>query len=58
MDSTWNPKRQQNNANDYTINNRQDSCCCLPMAELVYLTLFTVLSEALNTQSARQSTVS
>jgi hypothetical protein len=29
--------------------------CCLPMAELVYLTLFTVLSRAPNTQSARQA---
>jgi hypothetical protein len=30
------------------------NCCfCLPMAELVYLTLFTVLSGAPNTQSAR-----
>jgi hypothetical protein len=29
--------------------------CCLPMAEVVYLTLFTVLSGALNTQSARQT---
>jgi hypothetical protein len=29
--------------------------CCLPMAELVYLTLFTVLSGAPNTQSARQT---
>jgi hypothetical protein len=28
---------------------------CLPMAELVYLTLFTVLSGAPNTQSARQT---
>jgi hypothetical protein len=28
---------------------------CLPMAELVYLTLFTVLSRAPNTQSARQT---
>jgi hypothetical protein len=31
-----------------------NSCCCLPMVELVYLTLFTVLSEAPYTQSARQ----
>jgi hypothetical protein len=29
--------------------------CCLPMAELFYLTLFTMLSEAPNTQSARQT---
>jgi hypothetical protein len=29
--------------------------CCLPMAELVYLTLFTVLSGAPNTQSACQT---
>jgi hypothetical protein len=28
---------------------------CLPMAELAYLTLFTVLSGALKTQSARQT---
>jgi hypothetical protein len=30
-------------------------CFLLPMAELVYLTLFTVLSGALNTQSACQT---
>jgi hypothetical protein len=30
-------------------------CLCLPMAELVYLKLFTVLSGAPNTQSARQT---
>jgi hypothetical protein len=30
-------------------------CCCFPMAELVYLTLFTVLSGAPNTQSACQT---
>jgi hypothetical protein len=29
--------------------------CCLPMVELVYLTLFSVLSGAPNTQSARQT---
>jgi hypothetical protein len=32
-----------------------DIVCCLPMAELVYLKLFTVLSGAPNTQSARQT---
>jgi hypothetical protein len=34
---------------------KSKKCCCLPMAELVYLTLFTVLSGAPNTQSARQT---
>jgi hypothetical protein len=34
---------------------RNICCCCLPMAELVYLTLFTVFSGAPNTQSARQT---